>query len=129
MCAIATANQAKFHRLAALVMIGAVGLAVSLTFLWFSAPDLALTQLTVEVVTTILFLLGLRWLPKRLQDESPRLGLKVRARRALLARQAERRAALLTQLARARSDAIELNAGEPYGRELVRFFRRREKRR
>jgi multicomponent K+:H+ antiporter subunit A len=42
-----------------------VGLAVSLTFLWFSAPDLALTQLTVEVVTTILFLLGLRWLPKR----------------------------------------------------------------
>ena len=50
-------------------------------------------------------------------------------RRALLARQAERRAALLTQLARARSDAIELNAGEPYGRELVRFFRRREKRR
>ena len=81
-CAIATANQAKFHRLAALVLIGAVGLAVSLTFLWFSAPDLALTQLTVEVVTTILFLLGLRWLPKRLQDESPRLGLKVRARRA-----------------------------------------------
>ena len=80
--AIATANQAKFHRLAALVLIGAVGLAVSLTFLWFSAPDLALTQLTVEVVTTILFLLGLRWLPKRLQDESPRLGLKVRARRA-----------------------------------------------
>ena len=50
-------------------------------------------------------------------------------RRALLARQTERRAALLKQLARARSDAIELNAGEPYGRELVRFFRRREKRR
>jgi multisubunit Na+/H+ antiporter MnhB subunit len=28
-------------------------------------PDLALTQLVVEVVTTILILLGLRWLPKR----------------------------------------------------------------
>ena len=81
-CALATANQAKFHRLAALILISAVGMAVSLTFLWFSAPDLALTQLTVEVVTTILFLLGLRWLPKRLQDESPRLGLKVRGRRA-----------------------------------------------
>ena len=36
-----------------------------LTFLWFSAPDLALTQLVVEIVTTILILLGLRWLPKR----------------------------------------------------------------
>ncbi|MBK6745586.1 monovalent cation/H+ antiporter subunit A [Ottowia sp.] len=81
-CALAAANQAKFHRLAALIMLGAVGLAVSLTFLWFSAPDLALTQLTVEVVTTILFLLGMRWLPKRLQDESPHLGPRVRARRA-----------------------------------------------
>ena len=50
-------------------------------------------------------------------------------RRALLARQTERRAALLKQLARARSDAIELNAGERYDRELVRFFRTREKRR
>ena len=36
-----------------------------MTFVWFSAPDLALTQLLVEVVTTVLLLLGLRWLPKR----------------------------------------------------------------
>ena len=50
-------------------------------------------------------------------------------RRALLARQTERRQALLRQLARARSDAIELNAGERYDRQLVRFFRTREKRR
>ena len=50
-------------------------------------------------------------------------------RRALFARQTERRQTLLRQLARARSDAIELHAGEPYGRELVRFFRTREKRR
>ena len=50
-------------------------------------------------------------------------------RRALLARQTERRQALLRQLSRARSDAIELNAGERYDRELVRFFRTREKRR
>ena len=41
------------------------GLVTCLTFVWFSAPDLALTQLAVEVVTTVLFLLGLRWLPKR----------------------------------------------------------------
>lgn len=67
-CAIGAAWQAKYHRLAALMMMGAAGLATCLTFIWFSAPDLALTQLTVEVVTTVLFLLGLRWLPKRIED-------------------------------------------------------------
>lgn len=51
------------------------------------------------------------------------------ARRALLALQTRRREELLARLARARSDAIELNAGEPYDRALVRFFRLREKRR
>ena len=50
-------------------------------------------------------------------------------RRALLTRQTERRQTLLRQLSRARSDAIELHAGERYDRELVRFFRTREKRR
>ena len=67
-CAVAAAWQAKYHRLAALTLMGSAGLCTSITFLWFSAPDLALTQLAVEVVTTILILLGLRWLPKR--DES-----------------------------------------------------------
>ncbi|HPY62642.1 MAG TPA: DUF58 domain-containing protein, partial [Kiritimatiellia bacterium] len=50
-------------------------------------------------------------------------------RRALLTRQTDRRQRLLQQLTRARSDAIELHAGERYDRELVRFFRRREQRR
>jgi multicomponent K+:H+ antiporter subunit A len=65
-CAIAAAWQAKFHRLAALVLLSGAGLATCITFAWLSAPDLALTQLLVEVVTTVLILLGLRWLPKRL---------------------------------------------------------------
>ncbi|MBN9408662.1 MAG: monovalent cation/H+ antiporter subunit A [Burkholderiales bacterium] len=64
-CALAAAWQAKYHRLAALVLAGGAGLVVCLTFMWFSAPDLALTQLVVEVVTTVLILLGLRWLPRR----------------------------------------------------------------
>ena len=64
-CALGTAWQAKFHRLAALILLGGTGLVVCVTFVWFSAPDLALTQLLVEVVTTVLLLLGLRWLPKR----------------------------------------------------------------
>ncbi|MCC7080853.1 MAG: monovalent cation/H+ antiporter subunit A [Burkholderiales bacterium] len=64
-CALGAAWQAKFHRLAALILTGGAGLATCLTFVWFSAPDLALTQLLVEIVTTVLILLGLRWLPKR----------------------------------------------------------------
>ena len=50
-------------RLVALVAIGVVGLIVSLAFAALSAPDLALTQLLVEVVTVILMLLALYYLP------------------------------------------------------------------
>ncbi len=66
-CALGAALQAKFHRLAALILVGGVGLVTCLTFAWFSAPDLALTQIAVEVVTTVLILLGLRWLPRRVE--------------------------------------------------------------
>ncbi|HEX6636020.1 MAG TPA: monovalent cation/H+ antiporter subunit A [Steroidobacteraceae bacterium] len=82
-CAIGAAMQAKFHRLAALIMAGGAGLVTCLTFAWFSAPDLALTQISVEVVTTVLLVLGLRWLPKRLEIEEPgRNSTRARARRA-----------------------------------------------
>ncbi|MGY1893769.1 hydrogenase subunit MbhD domain-containing protein, partial [Pseudomonas sp. SDT291_1_S447] len=63
--------QAKYHRLAALTMVSVCGLMTCVTFVWFSAPDLALTQLVVEVVTTVLILLGLRWLPRRIEEVSP----------------------------------------------------------
>jgi multicomponent K+:H+ antiporter subunit A len=82
-CAIGAATQAKYHRLAALIMSGGAGLITCLTFAWFSAPDLALTQLSVEVVTLVLMLLGLRWLPKREEIDHPRRRtLRARARRA-----------------------------------------------
>jgi multicomponent K+:H+ antiporter subunit A len=58
------------HRLTALVLIGAVGLIVALVFVKFSAPDLALTQLSVEVVTVILLLLALYFLPATTPRES-----------------------------------------------------------
>jgi multicomponent K+:H+ antiporter subunit A len=70
-CALGAAWQAKYHRLAALTMVSVCGLMTCITFVWFSAPDLALTQLAVEVVTTVLILLGLRWLPRRIEDVSP----------------------------------------------------------
>ena len=73
-CALGAAWQAKFHRLAAIVLMGGAGLVVCLTFVWLGAADLALTQLLVEVVTTALLLLGLRWLPKRVPFEWTRAG-------------------------------------------------------
>jgi multicomponent K+:H+ antiporter subunit A len=69
-CALGAATLAKFHRLAALVLTGGAGLVSCISFVWLSAPDLAATQLLVEVVTTILILLGLRWLPKRIEGLS-----------------------------------------------------------
>lgn len=83
-CALGAAYQAKYHRLASLTLSGGAGLVTCLTFVWFSAPDLALTQLAVEVVTVVLLLLGLRWLPRRIvgEGEDERPGLKARLRRA-----------------------------------------------
>ena len=69
--ALAAAYNAKFHRFATLILLGSAGLVTCLSFVWVSAPDLALTQLAVETVTTVLLLLGLRWLPKRTQDLYP----------------------------------------------------------
>ncbi|MDQ0321931.1 multicomponent K+:H+ antiporter subunit A [Pararhizobium capsulatum DSM 1112] len=82
-CAVGAAYQAKFHRLAALVLLGGAGLVTCLTFVWLSAPDLAVTQLLVEIVTTVLILLGLRWLPKRIEqhDEQELMTFPVRMRR------------------------------------------------
>ncbi|MEW9919759.1 monovalent cation/H+ antiporter subunit A [Marimonas sp. MJW-29] len=58
------------NRLLSLILIGIVGLMVSIGFVYFSAPDLAMTQITVEVVTIILLLLALNFLPNRTPVES-----------------------------------------------------------
>jgi multicomponent K+:H+ antiporter subunit A len=63
-------------------MVSVCGLMTCITFVWFSAPDLALTQLVVEVVTTVLILLGLRWLPRRIEEVSPLPSLRKRMRAA-----------------------------------------------
>jgi multicomponent K+:H+ antiporter subunit A len=58
------------NRLLALILIGVVGLVVSMAFNFLSAPDLALTQISVEVVTIILLLLALNFMPKETPQES-----------------------------------------------------------
>ncbi|KAB2334057.1 Na+/H+ antiporter subunit A [Bacillus mesophilum] len=51
-------------RLTAIIAVGALGYLVAIFFVLFRAPDLALTQLVVETVTTALFLLCFYHLPK-----------------------------------------------------------------
>ncbi len=69
---VATAGMVLFHRnrLVALILMGINGLIVSIAFAYLSAPDLALTQASVEVVTIILLLLALNFLPKATPRES-----------------------------------------------------------
>ena len=51
------------QRMLAVLVIGGTGLMVSMVFVFLSAPDLALTQLMVEMVTLVLMLLGMNYLP------------------------------------------------------------------
>jgi multicomponent K+:H+ antiporter subunit A len=56
---------AQRQRFIALIFISVIGLVVSLGFVHLSAPDLALTQISVEIVTILLLLLALNLLPTR----------------------------------------------------------------
>ncbi len=58
------------HRYLSLIFISVIGLIVSLAFVFLSAPDLALTQISVEVVTILLLLLALNLMPKTTPVES-----------------------------------------------------------
>lgn len=80
-CGVGAAWLAKYHRFAAVVLLGGAGAVTCLTFAWLSAPDLAVTQLLVEIVTTVLLLLGLRWLPKRREEIAGDRLLPARLRR------------------------------------------------
>lgn len=60
------------QRFGSVVVLGAVGLVTSLSFVALSAPDLALTQLTVDVVSSVLMLMGLALLPQQSPHESSR---------------------------------------------------------
>ncbi len=58
------------NRILAIIMLSTVGLVVALAFTRFSAPDLALTQISVEVVTIILLMMALHLLPFTTPKES-----------------------------------------------------------
>ncbi len=71
---IVTSHHNRFR---ALVLIGIIGLTISGGFVYLSAPDLALTQISVETVTVMLLLLALYFLPKHTPRESS-TGLRLR---------------------------------------------------
>jgi multicomponent Na+:H+ antiporter subunit A len=57
-------------RITAIIALGSVGYSVSLFFVLFRAPDLALTQLVIETVSVALFLLCFYHLPKLSRHET-----------------------------------------------------------
>ncbi len=56
-------------RMTSIILLGAVGYTVSLFFVIFRAPDLALTQLVIETISVSLFLLAFYHLPKLRHEE------------------------------------------------------------
>jgi multicomponent K+:H+ antiporter subunit A len=113
--AIATAAKHR-DRFIAVLMLGLVGLMTSLLFARFSAPDLALTQLLVEIVTVILVLLAMYFLPAATPSEA---SVSRRARDTLLAVLAGSGAAALTYAMLTRStdsiSAFHLAESKPGG--------------
>jgi len=59
-------------RLPAVIGLGTMGYAAAMFFVVFRAPDLALTQLVVETVTTVLFLLCFYFLPELKREAGKR---------------------------------------------------------
>ncbi|WP_172194945.1 Na+/H+ antiporter subunit A [Saccharibacillus qingshengii] len=63
-------------RMNAILFTGSVGYMVTVLFLIFRAPDLALTQMIVETVSVILFLLCFKYLPKLKKDRTEKPAFK-----------------------------------------------------
>ena len=66
------------HRIAAALMLGAVGYAMAGLYVAQGAPDLALTQFSIETLSTVLFVLVLRFLPRTWRVRAPALTTPLR---------------------------------------------------
>jgi multicomponent K+:H+ antiporter subunit A len=64
MCAAAVLMTIVRHRAGRVLVLGVAGVAATALFYLYQAPDLALTQVSIEVVSLILFLLVLALLPQ-----------------------------------------------------------------
>ncbi|TFL18896.1 monovalent cation/H+ antiporter subunit A [Jannaschia formosa] len=79
MLVVATCFVVLQHRkrFLALTVLGVIGLSISAGFAYLSAPDLALTQISVETVTIMLLLLALHYMPQSSPAESS-IALRIR---------------------------------------------------
>jgi len=66
------------HRIAAALMLGAVGYAMAGLYVARGAPDLALTQFSIETLSTVLFVLVLRFLPRSWRHGAPAIAAPMR---------------------------------------------------
>lgn len=66
------------QRIAAALMLGAVGYAMAGLYVARGAPDLALTQFSIETLSTVLFVLVLRFLPRSWRHRPPVLTAPMR---------------------------------------------------
>lgn len=69
-CASSVALVIVRHRFVSAALLGVTGFGVAVLFALHGAPDLALTQLLVETLTLVVFLLVLRQMPRRF-DPAP----------------------------------------------------------
>jgi len=74
--AAAVAAVRSRSRLGAVAALGVVGYGVALIYVMFGAPDLALTQILVETLTVILFVLVFYHLPRFATLSTPRARLR-----------------------------------------------------
>jgi len=77
--AAAIGAVAAERRFAAVLMLGAAGYGVALLFVIHGAPDLALTQVLVETLSIVVFVLVLRHLPARFGRPGGPFGARLRA--------------------------------------------------
>jgi len=75
-CIVAISILFVKSRLTSIILLGAVGYSVSLFFVIYRAPDLALTQLVIETISVALFLLCFYHLPK-LKKREERISFKL----------------------------------------------------
>ena len=66
------------ERMAAVLCLGAVGYGMALVFVLQGAPDLALTQVCIDTLGAVIFVLVLRHLPKRFNERPTVIGRTAR---------------------------------------------------
>jgi len=78
MVVAAVAATLATRRFVAAVLLGTVGYGMAIFFVIQGAPDLALTQFSVETLSVVVFLLVLRNLPDRFEKPAPAMGQPLR---------------------------------------------------